>query len=350
LLPADSIGVRSGFLPDRVIHLHPTRLCNLACLHCYSESDPRQKAVLDPMGLSKALCMLRAEGYAVISLSGGEPLVYQPLRTVIERSRKLGFRVTMITNGLLATELTDPIMSLLDSVAISFDGLASTHNELRGRSDAFERACAALQRLAVQGLPVAAAVSLTRDAIPELPDLADHLVSLGARALQIRPVARAGRARSLADTSFYSASDHARLYLVVLSLQRELAAAVRVHCDLAPAQGLWQQRDAYAGLLESCKTLRYEDRPLAEVINPLVITETGILKPIAYDFDRRFDVTSIGDLSPDDLRLYKQQRLPDLQALVGSALADLQNRNGLVDWFDYCTRLSESWSVQRRRL
>lgn len=341
----DAAGLRSGsgFLPDRIIHLHPTRLCNLACLHCYSESDPQHKAALDPAALCEALGLLRAEGYAVISLSGGEPLVYPPLRDVVERSRELGFRVTMISNGLLATKRMDPVLSLLDGVAISFDGLTATHNAMRGRSDAFERACAALQRLAAQGRPVAAAVSLTRDAITELPDLADHLVSLGARALQIRPVARAGRARSLADTAFYTASDHARLYLVVLALQQELPAEVRVHCDLAPAQGLWQQRDAYAGLLGSCEILRHEDRPLAELVNPLVITETGTLKPIAYDFDDRFDVASIDDLSSTRLRYYKQQRLPALQALVGGALAGLQGREGLVDWFDHCARLSEAY-------
>jgi len=333
--------MRSGFLPDRIIHLHPTRLCNLACLHCYSESDPQHKGALDPVALCDALGVLRAEGYAVISLSGGEPLVYAPLRAVVERSRELGFRVTMVSNGLLATDRMDPVLSLLDGMAISFDGLATSHNALRGRPDAFERACVALQRLAAMGRPVAAAISLTRDAIPELPDLVDHLVSLGARALQIRPVARAGRARSLADSSFYSANDHARLYLVVLALQQELPE-VRVHCDLAPAQGLWQQRDVYAGLLGNCETLRYEDRPLAELVNPLVITETGLLKPIAYDFDGRFEVAQVEGLSSDRLRYYKQQHLPGLQALVGGALAGLQGRHELVDWFDHCTRLSEA--------
>ena len=72
--------MRSGFLPDRIIHLHPTRLCNLACLHCYSESDPQQTAALDPAVVGDALEVLRAEGYAHVSLSGGEPLVYRPLR------------------------------------------------------------------------------------------------------------------------------------------------------------------------------------------------------------------------------------------------------------------------------
>ena len=70
--------MRAGFLPDRIIHLHPTRLCNLACLHCYSESSPQLKTTLDPDLLIDALAVLRAEGYAAISLSGGEPLLYRP--------------------------------------------------------------------------------------------------------------------------------------------------------------------------------------------------------------------------------------------------------------------------------
>ena len=102
--------VRSGFLPDRTIHLHPTRFCNLACIHCYSESNPQRKAALDPMVLGNALQLLRAEGYSVISFSGGEPLLYSPLRAVVERSRELGFRVTMVTNGLLANERMDPVL------------------------------------------------------------------------------------------------------------------------------------------------------------------------------------------------------------------------------------------------
>ena len=333
--------MRSGFLPDRIVHLHPTRLCNLACRHCYSESDPQRTASLDPAVLGDALTVLRADGYRVISLSGGEPLVYRPLRAVVEKARELGFRVTMISNGLLATERMDPILSLLDGMAISFDGLSDSHNAIRGRADAFERACAALRRLTAAGLPVGAAISLTRDAMSELPDLADHLVSLGARVLQIRPVARAGRARSLADDSFYTANDRARLYLVALALQQELGDDVRVHCDLAPSDSLWEQRDVYASLLATCDAQRPDDRLLSDLVNPLVITDAGVLKPIAYDFDRRFDVASIGALSTAGLRSYKARRLSDFQALVAGALVSLKGRHEFIDWFDYCTRRSE---------
>lgn len=338
---ADERAGRSGFLPDRIVHLHPTRLCNLACLHCYSTSDPGQREALGPESITAALGVLRAEGYAVVSLSGGEPLVYRPLRAVIEGAQELGFRVTMISNGLLANERALPLLSLLDGIAISFDGLAATHDAMRGRAGAFARASRAVELLAAHGLPVGAAVSVQREALEELPDLADHLVALGARSIQVRPVARAGRARSLDDNTFHAPADLARLYLVVLALRNELPPEVRLNCDIAPAQGLWEQRDAYTGLLGDGAELPHERRPLADLVNPLVITETGSLKPIAYDFDDRFDVGSLAGLSPESLRRYKTQALPRLQALVGGALASLQTHRDLVDWFDDCTRLSE---------
>ena len=359
---------RSGFLPERIVHLHPTRLCNLACLHCYSESDPQQTAALETQALCQALTVLRAEGYALLSLSGGEPLVYPPLLDVVRFAKGLGFRVTMISNGLLLNARFDALLDVLDGVAISFDGLEATHNHWRGRADAFKRACAAVKYVAERGQSsgqssgqnsgqpssrgAAAAISLTRDAMAELPDLADLLVDLGARALQIRPVARAGRARGLADAVFYSPADELRLHLVAKALQQELPD-VRVHCDLAPAQGLWQQRQAYAGLLGGLSgagdddgvfdpgVLPHAQRPLADLLNPLVITETGVLKPIAYDFDGRFDVGRIDGLSVETLTAYKTHSLAPFQALMGSALAGLQDQQRLLDWFDHCTRLSE---------
>jgi Fe-coproporphyrin III synthase len=338
--PAATEGGRSGFLPDRVIHLHPTRLCNLACLHCYSESGPNQRGALELGTVTSGLAVLRAEGYEVVSVSGGEPLVYRHIGAVVGAAKELGFRVTMITNGLLVNGPNAPVLAELDGMAVSFDGLAEIHDLVRARPGAFDRACAALRELADDGRPVAAAISLTRDAIPELPDLAYHLAGLGARALQIRPVARAGRARSMSASAFGSAADHARLFLVAVALGQELAPDVKVHCDLAPTQGLWRERGAYAALLASCDALG-EAQPLAELVNPLVVTDDGRLKPIAYDFDPRFDLSALEGLTSERLRHYKDERLPAFRQLVGSALATLEDQRELVDWFDFCTRLSE---------
>jgi pyruvate-formate lyase-activating enzyme len=341
LAPAPTDSERSGFLPDRIIHLHPTRLCNLACLHCYSASGPDQRGALDPAALNDALEVLRGEGYEAVSLSGGEPLVYRDVGAVVRSAKRLGFRVTMITNGLLVNARTMPVLAELDGMAISFDGLAETHDMIRARRGAFDRACAALGRLAGDELPVAAAISVTPGALPELPDLAYHLAELGAQALQIRPVARAGRAKTMAPSAFGSTADRARLFLVAAALAQELAPDVRVHCDLAPTQGLWHEREAYAALLARCDA-GAAPLPLAELVNPLVITEGGRLKPIAYDFGAPFDIATVDGLSHERLRRYKDGPLARFRELIGGAVASLAGQQELVDWFDYCTRLSEN--------
>jgi hypothetical protein len=115
-----------------------------------------------------------------------------------------------------------------------------------------------------------------------------------------------------------------------------------VHTDLAPTQGLWAQRGAYGGLLAGdCTVGGRPAIPLADLVNPIVITDAGRLKPIAYDFAPRFDVAELDTLTGEALGRYKRDGLPAFEALVGRALGALRERNEVVDWFDHCTRLSE---------
>jgi molybdenum cofactor biosynthesis enzyme MoaA len=334
----------SGFLPGRIVHLHPTRRCNLACAHCYSASSAMQGAGLEAVEWRRALPRLRAEGYEQLSLSGGEPLVYETLAELVACAVGEGFRITMVTNGLLAaapSPRVDAVLNRMDGIAISFDGLAPRHDALRGRPDAFERASRALARLAERGRPVAAAISVTRDAVAELPELADHLAALGARALQVRPVAPAGRAAALRDMLIDSDDAALRLYLVVAALAQELAPALRVHGDLAPARALWRQREAYAGLLAGCRRPGTDRPALSDLVNPLVITETGQMKPVAYDMHPSLGIGHVGRLHDAAwMRRYADAGVSALQRLVGRALMALEDDPGVVDWFDALARAS----------
>lgn len=334
----------SGFLPERIVHLHPTRRCNLACAHCYSSSSSQHHAGLDAAAWRRALPRLRAEGYQQLSLSGGEPLVYEGLAELVACARGEGLRVTMVSNGLLAAGAVpriDAVIDQLDGLAISFDGLAPRHDAMRGRPDAFARASRALARLADRGRPVAAALSITRDALPELPDLAHQLAGLGARALQVRPVAAAGRAKALQDQLIQSDIDALRLYLVVAALAQELAPGVRVHGDLAPAQALWRQREAYAGLLARCQRPGTDRAALSDLVNPLVVTETGQMKPVAYDMHPSLGIGHLARLHDAAwMRRYAASGVSALQRLVGTSLVALEDDPGVVDWFDGLARAS----------
>src|SRR6266404_6922411 len=120
--------MRSGFLPARIVHVHPTRLCNLACAHCYSSSSPHFSTTLDLGLLLDVLGELRTEGYEVLSVSGGEPLVYRGLLGLLRGAAKLGYRIHLVTNGLLLTrDRLATMRDCLDQVAVSFDGAGDTH-------------------------------------------------------------------------------------------------------------------------------------------------------------------------------------------------------------------------------
>ena len=48
------------------------------------------------------------EGYTVVSVSGGEPLMYRPLAELLEQAHACGALTTVTTNGMLLTERPKP--------------------------------------------------------------------------------------------------------------------------------------------------------------------------------------------------------------------------------------------------
>src|SRR5438045_3483845 len=120
---------RSGFMPTRVIHLHASRFCNLACKHCYSASGPDVRGALAPKSVLSTLSVLKKEGYGTLSLSGGEPLLYSGIEEVIVGAADLGFRINLITNGApVGGRLLDLMAERVGLVAISMDGAPERHN------------------------------------------------------------------------------------------------------------------------------------------------------------------------------------------------------------------------------
>src|SRR5688572_4355450 len=114
---------------SRILQIHPTRRCNLRCLHCYSSSGPEEKSRLDAQLLRRALTDASLEGYTVASFSGGEPLMYQPLREVLIHAHEAGMLTTVTSNGMLLDEShLDRLRGAADLLAISLDGVPASHN------------------------------------------------------------------------------------------------------------------------------------------------------------------------------------------------------------------------------
>lgn len=79
----------------------PTRRCNLACTYCNEYDDSSAPVATEEM--VRRIDRLADLGTAIITFSGGEPMLHPNLDLLIEHARKRGSIVTVITNGLLLT-------------------------------------------------------------------------------------------------------------------------------------------------------------------------------------------------------------------------------------------------------
>ena len=82
-----------------LVHIIPTRRCNLACTYCNEFDDFSKPVPTEEM--FRRIDRLGAMGTAIITISGGEPLLHPDLDAIIARIRKNGIIAGLITNGYL---------------------------------------------------------------------------------------------------------------------------------------------------------------------------------------------------------------------------------------------------------
>jgi MoaA/NifB/PqqE/SkfB family radical SAM enzyme len=78
-------------------HIIPMRRCNLACTYCNEFDDFSKPVPLEEM--YRRIDKLGELGTAVVTISGGEPLMHPELDDVIRRIRANGMIAGLITNG-----------------------------------------------------------------------------------------------------------------------------------------------------------------------------------------------------------------------------------------------------------
>jgi MoaA/NifB/PqqE/SkfB family radical SAM enzyme len=78
-------------------HIIPVRRCNLSCTYCNEFDDFSKPVATEEM--FRRVDKLGQLGTAVITISGGEPLLHPDLDDIIRRIRKNGMIAGLITNG-----------------------------------------------------------------------------------------------------------------------------------------------------------------------------------------------------------------------------------------------------------
>ena len=107
-----------------LVHIIPTRRCNLSCTYC-NEYDDFSKPVPTAEMLHR-VDRLAELGALSVHLSGGEPLLHPDVDEIVRRIREHGMSAGVLTNGyLLNTERIKRLNAAgLDYLQISIDNLA----------------------------------------------------------------------------------------------------------------------------------------------------------------------------------------------------------------------------------
>ena len=171
-----------------------TYKCNLDCFFCDRQTIYSDKLNKDlTLGEAKTVIDNLADADVMsIGITGGEALLRNDLEEIAEYAVDKGLVVTLSTNGTLMTKSrAKKLVNLVQSISISLDGLADTHDEVRGKKGAYADAIRGLKILAETN-PRSCAVGvnfvLNKRNFQELREVFDTVRNIGADYFFIQPV------------------------------------------------------------------------------------------------------------------------------------------------------------------
>lgn len=329
---------------SRVVQIHPTRRCNLRCLHCYSSSGPEERGELPAALLVAAVEAAATEGYTMVSVSGGEPLLYRPLPEVLDAARGAGLTTAVTSNGMLLDERRLAMLAgRTDLLAISLDGVPASHDRMRGDPHAFSTMASRLEGVRRAGIPFGFIFTLTLHNLDELEWVTGFALEQGAALLQIHPLEEAGRARQALAGSRPDAIECSYAFMVAAQLQESLGDRLRVQLDLIGRSYVLASPGCF---FAEGETTCAADQPLAELVSPLVVEADGTVVPLEYGMARPY---ALGNLHQAPLRelaaAWRRTTYPAFKRLCRTAYEDVaaDAETPLTNWYE---RVQEAGRAQ----
>jgi MoaA/NifB/PqqE/SkfB family radical SAM enzyme len=310
---------------EAILQIHASRRCNLSCAHCYSSSSPHELGSLPPQLTAQVVRDAAAIGVRVVSLSGGEPLLYGGLPAILATARDVGSKVNLVSNGtLIRSARFDAVADRLDVVALSLDGLRERHIAVRQSPRQFDDVLLAAKHLAQNGKRFGVIHALTRESLDELEELAALASDLGAELLQIHPFEPFGRGATATGMTALDADERLDAFLIAHTLGQQYPH-MRIQLDLV-------HRDVarYAPAALGAPPMRVASFP-AE----LIVRENGVVEPLMYGMGDRWRVTTLSECSlAEAWPRFMERTWPELRRVVrGACLQTARGRHGeVVSW------------------
>ncbi|WXG42148.1 MAG: radical SAM protein [Candidatus Freyarchaeum deiterrae] len=175
-----------------------TNRCNLNCLHCHQDSSPASShPELTTSQAFKVVDNMSDAGVAILTFSGGEPLLRKDIFDVIKRAYDCGMLCTIASNGTMMTPETAKRLAEtgIKRVEIGLDGARpATHDFLRNRPGSFEATIQGIRNCASVGFDeLATTMTLYSENVNEVEETMDLAEKLGVTRFYLNRLIPAGR-------------------------------------------------------------------------------------------------------------------------------------------------------------
>ena len=168
--------------------LEPLHACNLSCTGCgrireYADTMHRRLSV------EQCLAAVAECGAPIVSVCGGEPLIYPEIEALVESLVRQRKHVYLCTNGvLLEKKLRGFRPSSRLFINVHLDGMEATHDRLVEREGVFAAAVRGILDAKTAGFQVCTNTTIYKDTdMHEIAVLFDYLYELGVDGFMISP-------------------------------------------------------------------------------------------------------------------------------------------------------------------
>jgi nif11-class peptide radical SAM maturase 3 len=178
-----------------------TLKCNLACSHCGSRAGQARAQELSTDEALDLVEQMAAVGIREVTLIGGEAFLRPDWLQIAEAIARAGMLCTMTTGGYGISLETARRMKQagIATVSVSIDGLAATHDRLRGKPGSWNYAFKTMSHLREVGIRFGCNTQINRLSAPEFPRIYECIRDAGAVAWQIQLTVPMGNAADNAE-------------------------------------------------------------------------------------------------------------------------------------------------------
>ena len=171
-----------------VLMLEPTHRCNLACAGC-DRIRLYDREHTDDLTLDQCIDAALESRAPVVTVTGGEPLLYKELKPLIQELLRLKRHVYLCSNGILTgTFIEDFTPHPRLTLNIHLDGMEEMHDRITGKPGTFEKATASIKLAKQKGFRVSTNTSVYKNSdVGELERLFETIKGLRVDGILMSP-------------------------------------------------------------------------------------------------------------------------------------------------------------------